>query len=384
MSDSEEDCRVVEATTPSVSHGGAATAGRRVSTGSAGRSGLARAGGLDSGSSDSGSSSSDEEVEVVEVGRRPSAAWRREGPVRADAKCFEGDGDAGGVVDREEERRVKDALEKHARVQERLRQFRREGESESDEGEGGGEGAGRGEGVSAAAAVKAVAVKVVGGDGAVHSVSLEVGTPLAEFAGRYARAMGLSGPDAVRLYLNADLLDHCKSPEECGMVDGDELDARWDNTSATAANTAAAAAGGSSGASLPQQQGHPASDERDGGDDEQGPKVRLIVRSASGERKFSVASKKPLLRLHEAYAGQEGIEPTSRVVLKFDGEKIDPASTTPESLDMEDDDILDAIVLPLESVSKPVPPPEANRPAVTKRGGGGQGRGRGRGAKRKR
>lgn len=71
--------------------------------------------------------------------------------------------------------------------------------------------------------------------------------------------------------------------------------------------------------------------------------LNIKVKSQDGnEVYFKVKKTTPFRRIMEAYCSKVGVE-TGQVRFLFDGERIE-ASQTPESLDLEDEDTIDAMV----------------------------------------
>jgi len=71
--------------------------------------------------------------------------------------------------------------------------------------------------------------------------------------------------------------------------------------------------------------------------------VNLKVRNCEGkERGYRYGMDRPLLKLLETYCRDHDLE-VKQVNLVFDGDTLDCHTATPESLDMEDEDVIDVV-----------------------------------------
>jgi hypothetical protein len=75
-----------------------------------------------------------------------------------------------------------------------------------------------------------------------------------------------------------------------------------------------------------------------------GEQVNFKVRNEQGHEKgYRYATNRLFRKLHQAYCREHGLEP-AKLNLYFDGDKVDLDTATPASLEIEDEDVMDAVV----------------------------------------
>jgi len=118
-----------------------------------------------------------------------------------------------------------------------------------------------------------------------------------------------------------------ETPEDYAMADDDQVDVFIQGDSSPASSPIA---------SYPVvQEGPPLDVKGDEGS------VKLKVRSGNKEERFKLGKDDQFQKLFDAFCSRVNL-PNKNVKFMFDGRVLDPRST-PETLDMEDDDLIDAV-----------------------------------------